>query len=294
MRNFLEKFLISFLLIISILLGLSFWLNVKYSFNMFSAQHWTYLSQLQASNTHIEIGFYTSFIVAFVIFLFGTLAIFSIKHEQKQPVVHNTQTIPVPEPVQQKTTTQPAQDTVSTPQYGPMVRPQRLNLPKNMASVAAHNFEQNKNTQNQPKNQSTQDSPYNPVIKEIFENAGYTIKQNPVISGLKMNLFAIGNNEIVWMGSVDSDIQKMKDAIEKLNNTFQETLDDITINIRSFVLDTRNIYESDDSVLVFHDTEELRNYVSQHPADNVNDSDKENFDAYSEYIDTIIKYIKNI
>jgi hypothetical protein len=86
----------------------------------------------------------------------------------------------------------------------------------------------------------------------------------------------------------------MKDAIEKLNNTFQETLDDITINIRSFMLDTRNIYESDDSVLVFHDTEELRNYVSQHPADNVNDSDKENFDAYSEYIDTIIKYIKNI
>lgn len=293
MRNFLEKFLISCLLIISILLGLSFWLNVKYSFNMFSAKHWLFLSQLQASNAKIEFGFYTSFIIAFVVFLFGTLAIFSIKHEQKT-AVSVPQNTPQPNVVQQiQPATIPVAEQTNTPipQYGPIVRPQRLNLPKNMAAIAAHNFEQQKNI---PQKQTPQESPYNSVIKDIFEKAGYTIKQNPVISGFTTNLFAIGNNEIVWMGGIDSDITKVKNAVAKLNDTFQETLDDISIHIHAFILDTRHIYENDDTVLIFHDTDEIREYISKHPADSISENDQENFDAYSEYIDTIIKYIKNI
>jgi hypothetical protein len=46
--------------------------------------------------------------------------------------------------------------------------------------------------------------------------------------------------------------------------------------------------------MVFHTTDEIRDYISQHPADSVDESDQEGFDAYSEYIDTIIKYIKNV
>ena len=290
MRNFLEKFLISCLLIISILLGLSFWLNIKYNFNMFSAKHWVFLSQLQASNTKIEVGFYASFIIAFVIFLFVTLAIFSIKHEQKT-VVSKPATQPIQQtPVTEQPTTQNTKN-IPTPQYGPITRPQRLNLPKNMASIVANKFEQQKTA---PVKSAPQESPYNSVIKDIFENAGYTVKQNPVISGFTTNLFAIGNNENVWIGGVDCDIAKINNAVIKLNNTFQETLDDITIHIHSFILDTHHTYESDENVMVFHTTDEIRDYLSQHPADSVDESDQEGFDAYSEYIDTIIKYIKNV
>lgn len=290
MRNFLEKFLISCLLIISVLLGLSFWLNVKYSFNMFSSKHWLFLSQLQASNAKITIGFYASFIIAFIVFLFGTLAVFSIKHERKA-AVSKPKTAPQPNIVQQPQTTPVVEQTTAPQTPSSLItRPQRLNLPKNIAAIAAHNFAQQKNTQQK----QTQDSPYNSVIKDIFEDAGYTIKQNPVISGFTSNLFAIGNNEIIWMGGIDSDINKIKNAVVKLNDTFQETLDDISININSFILDTHHTYDSDDTVLIFHDIEEIREYISNHPADPVKESDKENFDAYSEYIDTIIKYIKNI
>ena len=46
--------------------------------------------------------------------------------------------------------------------------------------------------------------------------------------------------------------------------------------------------------LVFHNLDEIKEFISKHPADKIEGNEQENFDAYSEYMDTIIKYVKNL
>ena len=67
-------------------------------------------------------------------------------------------------------------------------------------------------------NESPSTNPYNQIISEIFSNNGYVVKPNPTIVGFTPNLFAIGNNEVLWIGGVDCDEQKMTSAIEKLQS----------------------------------------------------------------------------
>ena len=71
MKNKLEYILLSILLGLSVLLGLSFWLNTIFNFNIFCAAHWDEFAKMQASQTPISAGFYTSFAVALFIFVTG-------------------------------------------------------------------------------------------------------------------------------------------------------------------------------------------------------------------------------
>ncbi|MBR5904017.1 MAG: hypothetical protein IKZ49_00610, partial [Alphaproteobacteria bacterium] len=140
-------------------------------------------------------------------------------------------------------------------------------------------------------------NPYNSILSDIFNNAGYVVKKLPTILGYTPNLFAIGGNEILWFGGVDCDIETIKKTINKLQDTFHETLEDVPINIFSFILDTQNKYtkeNADNETEIFHDIEECRQFISEHNAPVISDDDEDSFKAYSEYIDTIIQYIKNI
>ena len=162
-------------------------------------------------------------------------------------------------------------------------------MPRNIAQIAQRTHE---TKQNQPVQQTaaSSENPYNTVISEIFTKAGYVIKQNPTMSGFVPNLFAIGNNEVVWVGAVDCDIEKMVSGIQKLDSVFKETLEDIQININAFILDTLNRYDSTNTdLLIFKSVEDLKAFVDEHPADKIEEFDQESFDSYSEYIDTIIK-----
>ena len=298
MKNKLEHILLSILLGLSVLLGLSFWLDTVFNFNIFCATHWDTFAQLQASHTPISIGFYISFAVAIFIFAFGLYFIFSskLKFTVKQqtesqhvpPVVHQAEPPAAPTHVQREQSAQ--ENTVFDN------RPPRLHLPTYTAQTATYNqTRQEIKTDKKIENQSPSESPYTPIISEIFKNNGYLVKPNPTISGFVPNLFAIGNNEIIWIGGVDCDIEKMMLGLQKLDSVFKETLEDIPININAFILDTFNKYDSqNENLLIFKSTDELQRFISEHPADNIDDTDKESFDSYSEYIDTIIQYIKNI
>ena len=284
MRNKLEHILLSILLGITILLGLSFWLNTFFNFNIFCPEHWDELAKLQASKTPINYNFYISIGVAIFIFTIGIFLIYrqtgknihkKVKEEKQQlPQQHITTIQKVPE--QQQTN-----DIPSGIQFN---RPPRLNLPNNMAQIAAQKNAQPKEVKPTASNSST--SPYNPMISEIFSTGGYTVKPNPTIAGFVPNLFAIGNNEIVWMGGVDCDIEKMTNGIQKLQSVFEKTLEDIPIHIHAFILDTMNRYDTtNDNILIFKSIEELKSFIDEHPAATIEDIDKENFDSYSEYID---------
>ena len=160
-----------------------------------------------------------------------------------------------------------------------------------MAEIAAQRQIQN---QQQQKTATPENNPYTEIFAQIFSDNGYTVKPNPKIAGFIPNLFAICVDEIVWIGASDADINKMHIAIEKLQSVFQETLEDIKININAFILDTTNQYQSDDSILIFKSVDELKKFISENPANELTDDNSDNFDAYSEYIDTIIQYVKNI
>lgn len=295
MKNKLEHILLSILLGLSVLLGLSFWLNIIFNFNIFCHAHWEEFAKLQASHTPISIGFYLSFMVAILIFLIGLYFIYRstiklILHPQTKTI---SISVPAPTPEQKPAVIEQPKETTTSP-ITQDNRPPRLNLPKNMADIASKNHINHVN-QERIKSVQSGESPYNSTIAEIFTNNGYLVKPNPRISGFSPNLFAIGNNEVLWIGGVDCDIEKMTNAIQKIDSVFKDTLEDITININSFILDTLNRYDSQNgSMMIFKSIDELKDFISEHPADEIDDTTKESFDSYSEYIDTIIQYIKNI
>ena len=295
MKNKFEQILLSVLWGMSVLLGLTFWLNTKFGFNVFLIQHWQDLSILQAKQTPISNGFYLSFCVAIFVFLVGIYIILGTHKTTKTiKTVTTTTTITTKE-------TLPAQEQVpeQIPYQAPvpdirMSRPPKLNLPSNMAQIAANHHATKQSQQNIPSVDNTK--MYDSELADIFTNNAYLVKPDVVISGFKTNLFAIGNNEVVWVGAVNCDLNQFKQKIEKLKNTFKETLEDIPITVYSFVLDIMHKYDSNQSesnLFIFHSIDELKQFISQAQGADIQESDQENFDAYSEYIDTIIKYIKN-
>ena len=227
--------------------------------------------------------------------MFFIIGLYILYRPQLRNIFKRKITISVSEPdaTQPETPVQNIQMQITEPDVQTpvnMTRPPRLNLPKNMANVAA---EHHNNASIQ--NQAVYDrNPYTEKINEIFTNNAYLVKKNPTINGFTPDLFAIGNNEVLWIGAVDCDIDKMSMIIKKLQSVFQETLPDIKITIYSFILDNKHRYESRDNIFVFHDINDLAKFISESQGAEIPPEDQENFDAYSEYIDTIIQYVKNI
>lgn len=292
MKNKFEHILLSLLLGTSVLLGLSFWLNVMYGFNLFYYQHWNELSELQASQTPVNTGFYISIIIAILIFVIGIYVIYRPRHYVQANKPNNTH---METNISQYTTvTKPEiKDDTDIPVPNiPIARPPRLNLPSNMAQIITQRKSQTSIEQNIPI--SPKGNPYDHTISQIFSDNGYVVKPNPKISGFTPNLFAIGPDEVLWIGAIDVKIEDLQRAVDKLQSVFKETLEDIQINIAPFILDTSNQQQTSDSILIFKNIDELKTFIAENPARIPSDEEHENFDSYSEYIDTVIQYIKNI
>ncbi len=317
MRKQIEHILLTILIGMSVLLGLTFWLNTNFGFNLFNSEHWHELASLQASGEPININFYISIGVAIAIFIV-CLNIIYRPHFRKiniESVVIQKPTVPqigaekplllpkstpnLPDKTQPDTAPQRQTDTQIEsgkvpatppvmPNVGPISRPPKLNLPKNMAQIAAAQYAQ------QAHPQTTQTDKYDAELAEIFTNNGFLVKKNPKIDGFISNLFAIGANEIVWIGGVNCDIEKMKNAILRLESTFRETLEDITITVNAFLVDTDEKHVNDNRVKIFHNIDELKQYISENHGAPVDENNREDFDAYSEYIDTVLTLLYKI
>ncbi len=290
MKKYLGQILATTLLGTSILLGLSFWLNVRFSFNILNATHWNELSKLQAAHTPINKLFYISLGIALFLFIFGAHLIFRPRFRN---IFKSNKTVNTYSPVQIKQSERGIEkEQIPLPQSAiSLQRPPKLNLPKGMAIAAMqkHAF-----LQPQQKPDIKQPTIYDSELSEIFNSAGYKVKPNLTITGFTTNLFAIGTNEKVWFGAVDCDIEKFTTAVNRLKSIFTETLDDVPINVSAFILDTKHLYESNNEALIFHSMDELKEFISKNPNPDITDSERENFDAYSDYIDTIIQYAKNV
>lgn len=281
MKKYIGQILSSILLGTSVLLALSFWLNVNFGFNLFYAKHWDELAQLQASHEHINNAFYVSIGAAIFVFIVGLYMIFKPRNNNTTPKNTNiSQQKSATTVVIEKNIERPQQDTTQNNII--LSSPPKLNLPKSTAKLASQRYAELMAQQN-----------YDSQLSEIFTDAGYVIKPNITVDGFTSNLFAIGTGELVWFGAIDCDPDKFKNAVNKLNSIFTETLEDVPINVSAFILDTKGLYDTDDDKLIFHTIDELKEFMATQPNPPLTDSERENFDAYSNYIDTVIQYAKN-
>ncbi len=299
MRNRIDNILLGILWVLAVTLGTSFWFNTQFGFNMFSDAHWQYLAYLQASQSHVRPMFYVSLAAAIFILIFGLYILMRPRRRKirlgQKPIVadmnkkpvNNTQTdastidIVAAEPTPKPATASPVIDSK---------RPPRLNLPPiTNRAPQPHQSQPLGTTMLQP---NTSPDANAAEIRKIFEDAGYLIKKNPQIGNTRPSLFAIGTNEVLWIGASNISTTDMRRAINKLSNIFTDTLDNIEININGFVINATDAATSEfQDILMFADVNALRDYMAGHHNPPLPPDDEGNFDAYSAYIGTVIDYI---
>ncbi len=323
MKSRIDSILLGLLWLLAVTLGTSFWFNTNYGFNIFSAPHWQYLAYLQAAQMPVKTGFYISLAVAVFIAILGLyilvrprfkkirLPIIKLRRlaktngENKKtqtelvapPTVaatNATQSVVVMPPAQSPTTTNT--DANTEPHAMPSsARPPRLHLPTmNNSHISAPPAPTLTTTSIAPLGTPipSQDQP---EIRNIFERAGYTVKKNVKIAGVPTALIAIGTNETLWIGSVGIKTTDLRRAMDHLAQVFSDTLDDIYIGINGFVISAPDAATSEfQDILMFNTAAELSEYMAAHPNPPVPSDDQGNFDAYSEYIDTVINYVGKI
>ncbi|MBR5575392.1 MAG: hypothetical protein IKV93_02505 [Alphaproteobacteria bacterium] len=319
MRNKIDNILIGMVWLLSATLATFFWFNIRFGFDLFSSAHWNHLAELQAKNQSVSPCFYISLVVAIVITLVGLH--FVIRPRRRNITLSHPAPTPVPTHVPVVQSAQPTQSPypqeTSAPEPAPlpagMIRPPRLNIapsggtyagtssPSSNAPVApipmamqapAPNTSSSspRTTTRAPQKSTPQDWPQ---IREIFSMAGYIIKPEPYINSTKMALCAIGTDEVFWIGAVGISKSAMQEIYDKLEKLFQDTLEEVPIQINAFVMNASDAPETstDGPVMTFDGLDSLRSYVRANPNKPLPPEDTDNFDAYSEYITTVIDYI---
>ena len=170
-----------------------------------------------------------------------------------------------------------------------IARPPRLNIPNAPRVTAVPRVP----LTSAPQQRINHDAEY-ANIRNIFESAGYVYKGQTKIKSVPSAIIAIGTNEVLWIGAVGVKNADMQNAIQTLSGVFSDTLDDIEIHINAFVVAAPDATEAPADILQFATVDDLRNYIAGQPNTPPDTDEKENFDAYSGYIGTVIDYIGKI
>lgn len=299
MRDKLDNFLLATLWIFASTLGVCFWFNIRFGFNIFSSAHWHHLAYMQASQNPVSPAFYISMVISVIVVICGLYMMirprfrkFKIpvrKTHKPSPNIQSQHIAPQPAPIQTPTvaqtpapTSEPAPAPVSTAPT--LTRPPRLNI---AVTPQLHSAPLPQQTIQTPSMASE--------LREIFHGAGYTVKNNPRIGTTQTELFAIGTNEVLWIGAVGIPTTDLQRAIDTVNQIFSDTLDDIIINVNGFIISApdANAPGAPD-ILTFDKIDTLRQYMSEHKNPPLDEDDNGNFDAFSAYISTVIDYLGKI
>ncbi|MCQ2581487.1 MAG: hypothetical protein MJ170_00700 [Alphaproteobacteria bacterium] len=284
MKKKFDNILLIILWLLAMCLGTCFWLNTRYGFNMFYGPHWEYLSYAQASNLNINKWFYVSIVVAIVITIIGLYLIVTPNILSKCKRFKNIKT------ANEKQSAQPTNESQAAAINEP-VRPPRPNTPIVVNSTPI-NPVKTEPTNIAPTQMATTPQ-YTDELKQIFQDAGFVVKQAPIINGVQTSLFAAGTGEVVYIGATGITHDKMQSAIDKLRGVFSDTLDDIEININAFIVSPLDNSDND-SIIDFATIDDLREYIQAHTNPPLPDDDDGNFDAFSSFITTVAEYIGNI
>jgi hypothetical protein len=324
----IERFLIS-VLWVNVMLIIAMWFfNWFFGFSLASASHWHYLSELQVSG-NVEANFYTAFII-FVLLLLGGLYLLIFPWHRKikisgAPVANVTPVAPVV-PVNNvpEIKTVPSVTDLK-PEYNRFIeKPPKLNLNNVFVPTMAEKREINNSVMVGKMQEPTQES--KSKIKNLMAQSGLITKEIEQVDKLKLDFCAIGSNDVLLLGimcnengivagenddaiwrvdtrSFKSPTSQIIEIKNKVKTLFSEVLDDsMEINILPFVFVDGSIvnYDSVKSVWdkigvgVFTDTISLGEMLSSHKLNVVDDDEKSEVDAFSEFIDTVIEHFKDV
>lgn len=308
MNNKLDKILLAILWLTASTLVACFWFNIRFGFNIFSGAHWHHLAYMQATKTPVSSVFYISIIASVVITMFGLYMLVRPRLRKiTLPARDIKKTAPAPQPAPTDKTATVTTPTQTTPQPTPAIpeinlaRPPRLNMgtpaPENTQIFTAPppGATISPTAPVAPIAPATQQAPAdNPELREIFESTGYTIKPTPRIN-TPISLLAIGANETVWIGGIGITTDAIQTVIDKMQQIFSDTLDDIEIAVNGFIISAPDAdTPSAPEILTFDSTDSLRNYMEQHSNPPLDPDDAENFDAFSSYMSTVVEYLGKI
>ena len=293
MRDKLDKFLLATLWILASTLGVCFWFNIRFGFNIFSSAHWHHLAYMQASQNPVSSAFYISMVISVIVVIFGLYLLirprirkFKIPVRDISAPTQNIRPSTAPQPnAPQPAPTQTPTTTPAPVATGPtLTRPPRLNI---AITPQLHSAPLPQQTIQTPSASSE--------LREIFEGAGYTVKNNPHIGTVQTELFAIGTNEVLWIGATGIPTTALQRAIDTVNQIFSDTLDDIIINVNGFIISAPDAAApSAPNILTFDKIDALRQYMNEHKNPPLGEDDNGNFDAFSAYISTVIDYLGKI
>lgn len=301
MTKKIGNLLLGLLWLMTITLATTFWMNTKYGFNIFSAAHWAYLSEMQAYRTQIKIDFYISLIAAIIIALTGFY--FLLRPKLQTFFIEPSQMPPLPNQVDSpnilhhhETDTQQAEqtnNTMSRPEIRPMMtRPaspmatsNNRQRPANIAPVSAPRL----NTQAQ----KTSESPHIIEISNTMENAGYVVKPCARIGKLIKPVVALSYDQTVWVCSENIPTTDMKDALQALIAIFDDTLGDSAndLTVHGCIVNTSEESSDPNLISTFNTLDEFQEFMNAHQNNKPDDYDAELFDAISTYISTVTNYI---
>lgn len=309
-----ERFLIAVLWLSALMLLAMWFFNTIYGFNLFIAAHWQYLAELQLMGT-VERGFYISFMTFIVIAVFGLYVLIVPWHRKIKMQKHET-LVANHESLQENNDARPASK-ASPPD---MSRPPRLNI--NVFTPAPPPVV-NSTPQiraPEPRLPSPEDIE---KIRNIVDQVGFTIKQAPRIGDVKLDLWAIGPDEALVIGiyspedgeiiaaeggdsiwkangrNFKSPVWRMTSVVQRLEALFLEILDpDLKINILPFVISKGKIANKDAvqvvwdalGVKMFDDVDVFDNFMHENRPGMMDEVQKGNFDAFSEFVDTVTGY----
>lgn len=143
--------------------------------------------------------------------------------------------------------------------------------------------------ENAPVNEKT----YNKIseIYDAFINAKYDVRNLIRIDGKYPAVVAVGANEKLFIATLNSDYNTLQNTVKRIELCFADTLEGINIDVRILSVSNNNV-DMGNHVLRFASTDALAKYLMSHQ--NVIPSttqERENFDAYTQYIDTVIDYL---
>ncbi len=286
MLKFIKKLLSGILWFATAIMAGALWLNLEYSFNIFSIPHWKHLGQLQATNANILFEFYMSLIAITVIALGGFYLIVRTRKGQtpKQPKIKADDKFQKIQMNDDKFLSQNNSTNDKTAATTDFVRPPKLSL--SLSPAAAPSVQQ----KSMPvPNSAIATKINNEGLQKIFEKAGYIVKSAPTVANLTFDLFAIGAPDILWIGSNGVSVDVFKKSLDKVYELLAEALDDLEIDIRPFIIDAKNRDDSYD-IMYFDKTSDMEKYVLNNPNNN-NDADSvEMFNDYNQFIDVLIKH----
>jgi hypothetical protein len=304
-----ERFLIGILwLIVTGFVAMLFF-NTVFGFNLLSLSHWNYLAELQVKGL-VDKNFYISLSITFVIALIGLYILIHPWHrkininapmpirQNEKPIINIVSKIPSPVPVSSQMPSRPPSININA-----FVRPAKTNenISQELPSPSAESLKIGE-------------------IKALLSNAGFILKKPISFSGTKVEFAAIGADEAFIVGlfvdsassitaaegenskwvsgrnSFDSPVWQLSMIIRKIEALFVEVLDsDLKINILPFVftdgkivnrMDLESVWDAV-GIKVFDDMSIFRDFLDNYRPRTLDDSEKEDFDAYSSFIDTV-------